>query len=186
MKVLGIVLSLALLALLLSGVTADDKKEPPNPAKAREPVELTEEGMRIHKEALLIDGHNDLPWQFREKKDLSFRKIDLMQAAEETCTPTFRGCARAASVRSSGRPTCRPRRGQERHRRPRNARTDRRHPSHGQGVSRHLRDGVHRRRHRAHPQGRQDRVADRRRGRPFHRQLARRAAHAITRSASAT
>src|SRR5581483_12041256 len=59
--------------------TAGDQKEPPNPAKARKPVELTEEGMRIHKEALLIDGHNDLPWMFREKKDLSFRKIDLMR-----------------------------------------------------------------------------------------------------------
>ena len=86
MKVLGIVLSLALLALLLSGVTADDKKEPPNPAKAREPVELTEEGMRIHKEALLIDGHNDLPWMFREKKDLSFRKIDLLKNQKDLHT----------------------------------------------------------------------------------------------------
>ena len=57
----------------------DDKKNPASPAKAREPVKLTEEGLRIHKEALLIDGHNDLPWQFREKKDLSFRKIDLMK-----------------------------------------------------------------------------------------------------------
>lgn len=77
MKVLGTVAALGLVALLLCGVSADDTKEPP--AKARPPVQLTEEGQRIHNEALLIDGHNDLPWMFREKKDLSFRKIDLLK-----------------------------------------------------------------------------------------------------------
>ena len=44
----------------------------------------------------------------------------------------------------------------------------------------------HRRRRRAHPQEGQDRLAHRRRGRPLHRQLARRAADATTDSASAT
>ncbi len=43
----------------------------------RAPVKLTEEALKIHREALLFDGHNDLPWQFREKNDLSFQKIDL-------------------------------------------------------------------------------------------------------------
>jgi membrane dipeptidase len=50
-----------------------DKGEP----KDRAPVTLSEEALRIHREAILIDGHNDLPWQFREKKDLSFRHIDI-------------------------------------------------------------------------------------------------------------
>jgi membrane dipeptidase len=57
---------------------ADDTKPPPRPAaRSRAPVELTDEALRIHRAALLIDGHNDLPWQFREKDDLSFNKIDL-------------------------------------------------------------------------------------------------------------
>jgi membrane dipeptidase len=43
----------------------------------RKPVVLTDEARAIHKEALLIDGHNDLPWQYREKKDLSFQSIDI-------------------------------------------------------------------------------------------------------------
>jgi membrane dipeptidase len=47
--------------------------------KSREPVKLTEEALRIHREAILIDGHNDLPWEFRRNEDLSFRKIDLTQ-----------------------------------------------------------------------------------------------------------
>src|SRR5436190_15281195 len=47
------------------------------PAKARAPVQLTDEALRIHGEAILVDGHNDLPWQYREKKDLSFATIDI-------------------------------------------------------------------------------------------------------------
>ena len=46
-------------------------------APKRQPVVLTDEARAIHREALLIDGHNDLPDQFREKKDLSFRNIDI-------------------------------------------------------------------------------------------------------------
>jgi membrane dipeptidase len=58
--------------------TDDDKKDAPKPPpKPREPVKLTDEALRTHREAILIDGHNDLPWQFRAKADLSFQKIDL-------------------------------------------------------------------------------------------------------------
>src|SRR3954471_3234277 len=60
-------------------LSAGEKKDAPKPTPRprRGPVKLTEEALRIHREAILIDGHNDLPWQFREKADLSFRKIDL-------------------------------------------------------------------------------------------------------------
>ncbi len=75
--------SFAMLAILLAAtilVRADDKKGDPMPPKSREPVKLTEEALRIQREALLIDGHNDLPWQFREKGDLALRKLDLHQS----------------------------------------------------------------------------------------------------------
>jgi membrane dipeptidase len=49
----------------------------PSLALAAEPVVLTDAARRLHRESLVIDGHNDLPWNFREKKDLSFRQIDL-------------------------------------------------------------------------------------------------------------
>jgi membrane dipeptidase len=62
-----------LLAVPVSLTSAGDDK----PERPREPVKLTEEALRIHRDALLIDGHNDLPWQFREKSDLSFDKIDI-------------------------------------------------------------------------------------------------------------
>jgi membrane dipeptidase len=74
---------IALLALVIVvpvlAIAQEKKNDSPSP-KSRAPVKLTEEALRIHREALLIDGHNDLPWQFREKKDLSFRKIDLRQS----------------------------------------------------------------------------------------------------------
>jgi membrane dipeptidase len=56
----------------------EDKKDDPKPKpKSREPVQVTEEALRVHREAIVIDGHNDLPWQFREKGDLGFQKIDI-------------------------------------------------------------------------------------------------------------
>jgi membrane dipeptidase len=48
--------------------------EPPKPARN---VVLTDEALAIHREALLIDGHNDLPYALREKDGPSFRNIDL-------------------------------------------------------------------------------------------------------------
>src|SRR5579871_5509932 len=75
--------SFALVAILFATavlVRADDKKDNPMPPKSREPVKLTEEALRIQREALLVDGHNDLPWQFREKSDIDLRKIDLRQS----------------------------------------------------------------------------------------------------------
>jgi len=61
---------LALIAILTSSLAAAE------PAK-RAPVVLTDEARAIHGEAILVDGHNDLPWQFRVKKDNSFRFIDI-------------------------------------------------------------------------------------------------------------
>jgi membrane dipeptidase len=57
-------------------VGADDRPARPA-AKTRAPVVVTEEALKIHREALLIDGHNDLPWQFLEKADLSFNRLDI-------------------------------------------------------------------------------------------------------------
>lgn len=40
-------------------------------------VKLTDEALKIHQDGLLFDGHNDLPWQFRNKGDFSFQRIDI-------------------------------------------------------------------------------------------------------------
>src|SRR5436305_1992356 len=63
--------------------SAEDRKEPP---RTYEPVKLTDEALALHREALVFDGHNDLPWMFREKEDLSFRKIDLRKGQKDLHT----------------------------------------------------------------------------------------------------
>ena len=45
------------------------------PAKPK--VVLGAEALAIHKEAPVFDGHNDLPWALREKKDNSFEAFDV-------------------------------------------------------------------------------------------------------------
>lgn len=40
-------------------------------------VVLTDAAAAIHREALLVDGHNDLPWELRRKDGTAFRNIDL-------------------------------------------------------------------------------------------------------------
>lgn len=52
----------------------DTKREPRVELK---PIVLTDEALRIHRSGLLIDGHNDLPWQIRTLGDSSFDKMDI-------------------------------------------------------------------------------------------------------------
>ncbi len=59
-------------ALAMSSAVCAQEK----PAK-RGVVKLTPEALKIHGEALLIDGHNDLPYQFRTRSDFSFRQFDI-------------------------------------------------------------------------------------------------------------
>ncbi|GIW83037.1 MAG: membrane dipeptidase [Gemmatales bacterium] len=49
-------------------------------------VKLTEKALAIHRRALLIDGHNDLPWQFREKADFSFFRLDISRPQKKIHT----------------------------------------------------------------------------------------------------
>jgi membrane dipeptidase len=45
----------------------------------RPPVVLTSEGLDVHRSGILIDGHNDLPWQVRKYGDSSFDRLDIAQ-----------------------------------------------------------------------------------------------------------
>jgi len=49
-------------------------------AEERPKVVLTEEAKKLHAATILIDGHNDLPWAFREMGMPSFEKVDINQA----------------------------------------------------------------------------------------------------------
>jgi membrane dipeptidase len=49
----------------------------------RGPVQLTEQALEIHRTALLVDGHNDLPWELRSKDGPGFRNIDLRKPQKQ-------------------------------------------------------------------------------------------------------
>ncbi len=62
-------------AAALGALTAPARPDTPRPARG--PVTVTDEARRIHREAIVIDGHNDLPWELRQKSDLGFEKLDI-------------------------------------------------------------------------------------------------------------
>ena len=45
----------------------------------RDPVVLTAAAIELHQSCLVFDGHNDLPWQFRERDMPSFDQLDIAQ-----------------------------------------------------------------------------------------------------------
>lgn len=63
-------LACGLISLVCSAQTPND-----HPTKAK--VQVSEAALRIHRDALLVDGHNDLPWEMRTRGDGSFRTIDI-------------------------------------------------------------------------------------------------------------
>jgi membrane dipeptidase len=52
-------------------------------APATADVVVSDEALAIHREALLIDGHNDLPYELRTKDGPSFRNIDLTKPQKQ-------------------------------------------------------------------------------------------------------
>jgi membrane dipeptidase len=68
---------LCLLPVLALALTLAAPAAPQLPGKTRGPVVLSAEAKRIHAEAILIDGHNDLPWMMREKGDPFTPVIDI-------------------------------------------------------------------------------------------------------------
>jgi len=65
------------LVYLCVGLTAFSDVANGGPPAKHAPVKLTDEALRIHREALVIDGHNDLPWQMREKASGFFKRLDI-------------------------------------------------------------------------------------------------------------
>src|SRR5262249_58880901 len=56
---------------------------PAHPPKRAKDVVLTDAALALHREALLIDGHNDLPYELRAKDGPSFRNIDLSKPQKQ-------------------------------------------------------------------------------------------------------
>ena len=63
--------------------TAVALAQPARPAPAGKDVVVSPDAAAVHAEALLIDGHNDLPWELRETDGPSFRNIDLRRPQKQ-------------------------------------------------------------------------------------------------------
>lgn len=61
-------------------------------ASERSPVVMTPEGERIHRSAILIDGHNDMPWEIRKQGSRSFERLNIAEHQEtlQTDIPRLR------------------------------------------------------------------------------------------------
>jgi len=66
-------LGLALL-LVAAALTVDARAE-----EERPPIVLTDKARELHARSLLIDGHNDMPWEIRTQADSDFSKLDIAQ-----------------------------------------------------------------------------------------------------------
>ncbi|QDU88492.1 Membrane dipeptidase (Peptidase family M19) [Pirellulimonas nuda] len=65
--------ALALLALAAEAPGAEGD------AAGRGPIVLTDHARKLHAASLVIDGHNDMPWELRDQQYADFRKIDISQ-----------------------------------------------------------------------------------------------------------
>src|SRR4051794_29684848 len=63
------------LVLLVAATGLLTSADPPR----KTDVVLTDAAAAVHREALLVDGHNDLPYELRRKDGTAFRNIDLLK-----------------------------------------------------------------------------------------------------------
>ncbi|TWT48820.1 dipeptidase [Botrimarina hoheduenensis] len=52
---------------------------PADPDPARAPIVVSEEAAALHRDCLVIDGHNDMPWEIRTQGASDFSKLDISQ-----------------------------------------------------------------------------------------------------------
>jgi microsomal dipeptidase-like Zn-dependent dipeptidase/CubicO group peptidase (beta-lactamase class C family) len=57
--------------------SAEEAAEPT--AAERQPIVLADAARELHQRSLVVDGHNDLPWEIRTQGNSSFTKLDISQ-----------------------------------------------------------------------------------------------------------
>ena len=83
-----VVFSFVVLGSLGRAATNDKSIAPAD----RQPIVLTDRARELHAHSLLIDGHNDLPWEIRKQGSSSFEKMDISkpQSKLQTDIPRLR------------------------------------------------------------------------------------------------
>jgi membrane dipeptidase len=75
----------SLILLLVAGCAGREHAAERGPSAAAIPG-VSEAAMRLHRSAILVDGHNDLPWELRTKAESSFEKMDISKPVSGTHT----------------------------------------------------------------------------------------------------
>ncbi len=57
-----------------------------DPGASYTPVVVSDQARAIHQRSFIFDGHNDLPWEIRERGSRSFDKLDISQAQPQLHT----------------------------------------------------------------------------------------------------
>jgi membrane dipeptidase len=70
-----VVIACAVWCALTRSVYSEDEKSPTD----RPRIKLTEAAKKLHESSLVIDGHNDMPWEIRKRGSSSFDKMDISQ-----------------------------------------------------------------------------------------------------------
>ncbi len=55
-------------------------------ADDRPPVVVTDKARALHAHSLVIDGHNDMPWEIRKQSGSDFSKLDISQSQKSLQT----------------------------------------------------------------------------------------------------
>jgi membrane dipeptidase len=82
---LALALSLATFVVALGSLTpaaGPEQAKSDQPKSSRGIVTVTDEAKRIHSEAIVVDGHNDLPWALRSRGNSSFQTVDISKAQQ--------------------------------------------------------------------------------------------------------
>lgn len=79
-------------SLAVNGSAVAQDAPAPAPTVRREKVVLSDRAAALHRSLLLVDGHNDLPWEMRKRAARSFDNLDiaLSQSGLQTDIPRLR------------------------------------------------------------------------------------------------
>lgn len=81
----SLVICWQLVCVTALGAGADDSGD-----AAGAKIEVTDRARKIHDAAILVDGHNDLPWKIRQLGSSTFKKLDIAQPQPELHTDISR------------------------------------------------------------------------------------------------
>jgi membrane dipeptidase len=75
-----------LLVLSTLGIPLAAQEKPGGAEAPRGPVAISDEALRIHRGAILVDGHNDLPWHLGRKSGRNLGPMDIRQPQKDLHT----------------------------------------------------------------------------------------------------